>query len=116
MEWTAVTVETSNEAVDAVSNILTESGANGIQIDNAADFQGIVAGRFGKHGEIVDPAELPHRQTGAAVTGYFPPKALTADLLAQIKQRVLQLKKFGLNPAPARVSADGIKDEEWSTV
>ena len=37
-DWTAVTVETSTEAVDAVSYILTDTGAAGIQIEDAADF------------------------------------------------------------------------------
>lgn len=116
MEWTAIKVETSNEAVAAVSNILTEAGANGVQIDNAADYQKLTAGRFGKHGEIVDPATLPHQQKGAALTGYFPPHTFLPDLVPQIQQRVKQLSEFGLNPAPATVSVEGIKDEQWATV
>ncbi len=116
MEWTAIEVETSNEAVDAVANILTEAGASGVQIDNAADYAHLSAGRFGKRGEIVDPAELPHRQQGAALTGYFPPKTFVPELIPQIQQRVDQLSDYGLDPAPAKVSAAGIKDEQWSTV
>lgn len=116
MEWTAIQVETSNEAVDAVANILTEAGASGVQIDNAADYAHLSAGRFGKHGEIVDPADLPHRQQGAALTGYFPPKTFVPELIPQIQQRVDQLRDYGLDPAPAKVSAAGIKDEQWATV
>ena len=70
MDWTAVTVITSSEAVEAVSYILTNEGAQGVQIDDAADFAHLKPGKYGKHGEIVDPAEIPHRQSGAAVTGY----------------------------------------------
>lgn len=80
MDWTAVTVETSNEAVKAVSYILTDSGANGVKIDNAADFAHLKAGKYGPYGEIVDPKTLPHRQSGAAVTGYFPPKVFLPEL------------------------------------
>ena len=69
-DWTAVTVETSTEAVDAVSYILTDTGAAGIQIEDAADFAKLKPGRYGD--EIIDPSSIPHRQTGAAVTGYFP--------------------------------------------
>ncbi|EGF49049.1 hypothetical protein AAULR_12440 [Lacticaseibacillus rhamnosus MTCC 5462] len=38
-DWTALTVTTSTEAVEAVSNILMEAGAVGIQIKDAADFK-----------------------------------------------------------------------------
>lgn len=116
MEWTAITVETTNEAVDAVGNILTEAGASGIQIDNAADYQGLRAGHFGKHGEIIDPAQLPHWQSGAAVIGYFPPQTFIPEVLPQIKQKVRALASYGLNPGPAAVSSDAIKDEQWATV
>ena len=52
-DWTAVTVETSTEAVDAVSYILTDTGAAGIQIEDAADFAKLKPGRYGD--EIIDP-------------------------------------------------------------
>lgn len=38
MDWTAVKVITSSEAVEAVSYILTNEGAVGVQIDDAKDF------------------------------------------------------------------------------
>ena len=39
MEWTKVTVATVNEAVEAIANILTENGAEGIQIEDADDYE-----------------------------------------------------------------------------
>ena len=72
MDWTAVKVITSSEAVEAVSYILTNEGAVGVQIDDAKDFANLKPGRYGKYGEIIDLQEIPHRKNGAAVTGYFP--------------------------------------------
>ncbi|WP_367341740.1 50S ribosomal protein L11 methyltransferase [Limosilactobacillus sp.] len=116
MEWTAVSVITTNEAVEAVSYILTDEGANGVQIDNAADYSHIIPGKYGKYGEIVDPETLPHREHGAAVTGYFPPKTFLPELVDTIKARVKQLGTFGLDYAPGTVKSSAIKDEQWSTV
>lgn len=116
MEWTAVSVITTNEAVEAVSYILTDEGANGVQIDNAADYDHIIPGKYGKYGEIVDPKTLPHREHGAAVTGYFPPKTFLPELMDTIQTRVKQLGTFGLNYAPGTVKSSAIKDEQWSTV
>lgn len=64
MNWTAIVVETSTEAVDAVSYILTDTGATGVKIDDAADYQKLKPGKYGPYGEIVDPSTLPHREEG----------------------------------------------------
>ena len=48
MDWTAVKVITSSEAVEAVSYILTNEGAVGVQIDDAKDFANLKPGRYGK--------------------------------------------------------------------
>ena len=34
MDWTELVVETTNEAIDAVTNILMENEAGGVQIDD----------------------------------------------------------------------------------
>lgn len=114
-EWTALSVETSSEAVEAVANLLNEAGAAGVQIEDAADFQKLTAGKYGPHGEIVDPAALPHREQGAAVTGYFPPRVFGPELAQDIAQRVVQLADFGLNPGAAKVTVKDIDQRDWAT-
>lgn len=116
MDWTAVTVITSSEAVEAVSYILTNEGAQGVQIDDAADFAHLKPGRYGKHGEIVDPATIPHRKSGAAVTGYFPAKTFVPELLPTIRQRVAKLRDYGLNPGDNDVSSAVVDNQRWATV
>lgn len=116
MDWTAVTVVTSSEAVEAVSYILTDEGAQGIQIDDAADFAHLHAGRYGKYGEIIDPASIPHRQKGAAITGYFPAKVFVPEILPTIRQRVAKLKDYGLNPGEDKVSSAIVDNQKWATV
>lgn len=116
MGWTAIKVITTNEAVEAVSYILTDEGAVGVQIDDAADFQQLKPGRYGKYGEIIDPATIPHRTTGAAIIGYFPEKTFVPELVPTIKQRVAKLAQFDLDPGEGSVVADQVNDEKWSTV
>ena len=47
MDWTAIKVITSSEAVEAVSYILTDMGAQGVQIEDAADFANLHEGSMG---------------------------------------------------------------------
>ncbi|MBU7447635.1 MULTISPECIES: 50S ribosomal protein L11 methyltransferase [Lactiplantibacillus] len=112
MKWTEVTVSTSNEAVEAVSNILMEVGASGVKIDDALDYQNLKPDRYG---EIIDLDTIPHVTSGAQVSAYYPETVFVPEILPTIKQRVSQLSDFGLNPAPNEVSMTALSDEDWAT-
>ena len=116
MDWTAVKVITSSEAVEAVSYILTDMGAQGVQIEDAADFENLDEGKYGDHGEFIDPASIPHRKSGAAVSGYFPQNVFVPELLPTIHQRVAKLRDYGLNPGENDVSAATVDNQQWATV
>ncbi|KRM93768.1 50S ribosomal protein L11 [Lentilactobacillus senioris DSM 24302 = JCM 17472] len=115
MEWMQVAVRTSSEAVEAVANILMETGASGVAIEDAADFANIKAGKYGDHGEIVDPDSLKHIETGALVTAYFPESEQVEKQVPQITTRVLNLNQAGLNPGAAEVIAKPVNDTDWAT-
>ena len=112
MKWTEVTVSTSNEAVEAVSNILMEAGASGVKIDDALDYHNLKPDRYG---EIIDLDTIPHVTSGAQVSAYYPETVFVPEILPTIKQRVSQLSDFGLNPAPNEVSMTALSDEDWAT-
>lgn len=112
MKWTEVTVSTSNEAVEAVSNILMESGASGVKIDDALDYQNLKPDRYG---EIIDLATIPHITKGAKISAYYPETIFVPEIIPTIKQRVAKLAEFGLDPQPAEVSMADLSDENWAT-
>ncbi len=114
MDWMQMTVETSTAAVEAVAYQLTSHGAVGVQIDDAADFAKLSAGKYGQYGEIIDPQALPHREQGAAVTGYFPPQSFGPELKLELEAAVKKLADFGLDPAPARVTIGRLSDDDWA--
>lgn len=116
MDWTAIKVITSSEAVEAVSYILTDMGAQGVQIEDAADFANLHEGKYWDHGEFIDPSSIPHRKNGAAVSGYFPQNVFVPELLPTIHQRVAKLRDYGLNPGENDVSAAIVDNQQWATV
>lgn len=115
MQWTQVTVKTESEAVEAVSFILNDLGATGVKIEDAKDFEKLRPGKFGAHGEIIDPNDIPHLEKGAAVTAYYPQNIFVPEILPTIKQRVLALKEFGLDPGAGEVVTSAVSDENWAT-
>lgn len=116
MDWIAIKVITSSEAVEAVSYILTDMGAQGVQIEDAADFANLHEEKYGDHGEFIDPSSIPHRKNGAAVSGYFPQNVFVPELLPTIHQRVAKLRDYGLNPGENDVSAATVDNQQWATV
>ncbi|MBM7617800.1 ribosomal protein L11 methyltransferase [Weissella uvarum] len=112
MSWQAITVSTQNESVEAVSNILMEAGAEGIQIDDAADRD------FYQPGDAtvtVDWDQLPGVKEGAQVSGYFPSDVNVSELMDEIRARVQGLTAFGLDPHPGTVKQQAVQDEDWAT-
>ncbi|MCX2455607.1 50S ribosomal protein L11 methyltransferase [Lacticaseibacillus nasuensis] len=100
MDWLAITIDTSSEAVSAASNFLLTAGAEGIQIVDAAD--PVVPG-------------VPHRASGAAVTGFFAPGPHTAELVTTLQAQVAQLPQFGLALGNGTVTTSGVNEADWAT-
>lgn len=115
MDWTAVTVKTTNEAVEAVSNLLMEHGASGVQIDDQADYEQFRHVDWASKGEILNVDEIPHVQSGAHVTAYFPATVFVPEIVPEIKQQVEGLTQFGLAVEPAEVVTDKVDETNWAT-
>lgn len=115
MDWTELSIITTSEAVEAVSNILMEHGASGVSIEDAKDFEKLKPGRYGDHGEIVDPADLTHITQGAVVSAYYPNNQHIDQQAAEIAQKVRNLSKFNLNPGPAEVNITPVVNQDWQT-
>ncbi|KRN76257.1 50S ribosomal protein L11 methyltransferase [Weissella minor] len=112
MSWQEVTVTTQNEAVEAVSNILIEAGAEGVQIDDAADRDNY---QYADETVTVDWTQMPGVKTGAKVSGYFPENVHVAEILDSIRVRVQALASFGLAAEPGTVEQVAVRDEDWAT-
>ncbi|WP_057893737.1 50S ribosomal protein L11 methyltransferase [Lacticaseibacillus brantae] len=111
MEWSKISVQTSTEAVEAVSNYLMSLGAEGIQIEDAADFQNE---EFLANGVWLDPDTFAHQEEGAKVTGFFNAKTHLPELVPEIQSKVAQLADFGLDPGAGTVSVDSVADDDWA--
>lgn len=112
-DWTALTVTTSTETVEAVSNILMEAGAEGIQIKDAADFK---KATIDAHGTWFDPTTIPHLASGAQVVGYFDPATSLNEQRDHIAAQVKALKQFGLDPGAATVTLTDVRQADWANV
>ncbi|WP_283678710.1 50S ribosomal protein L11 methyltransferase [Lentilactobacillus sp. Marseille-Q4993] len=115
MQWTEVSVNTTNEAVEAVSNILMDFGAAGVNIKDADDFKNVDVEKAANEGKLIELSSIPHLKEGAIVSAYFPDDSQIEQQLNDIQKRVAKLTEYGLNPGDATVVTDSLSEHNWAT-
>lgn len=88
MEWTEIKVTTTNEASEAVTNILMEAGASGVALD---------------------------AEDAGKISAYYPETIFVPELLPQIRQRIQALPKYGLAIGAATVTTAAVDNHSWAT-
>lgn len=91
MDWIKLTVTTTNEASEAVINLLMENGAGGVKIDDSD----------------LSQVEL---------ATYFQAQAGLVELLPELEQKIAQLREFGLDPGKGTVELAELDDDSWADV
>jgi len=91
LDWIKLTVTTTNEASEAVINLLMENGAGGVEIDDSD----------------LSQVEL---------ATYFQAQAGLVELLPELEQKIAQLREFGLDPGKGTVKLAELDDDSWADV
>lgn len=112
MKWNQLSVITSSEAVEAVSSILMEAGANGVAIEDSMDLVNFESDPFG---EILDKDTFSHRKEGAEVIAYFPETLFLPEIIPSIQLKVEELASFGLDIGEHIITASEVEESDWAT-
>ncbi len=112
MKWSEVSVHTTQEAVEAVSNILHEAGASGVVIE---DPEILLREWDVSYGEIYQLSPSDYPQEGVIVKAYLPMNAHIAETVEEIKQKVFLLETFDIPIGRAEISLAEVHEEEWAT-
>lgn len=112
MKWNELSVLLASEAVEPVSNIMMESGANGVAIEDSLDLENFKSDPFG---EIIDVNEIEHIREGAIVKAYFPETIFLPEVLPTIKARINELATFGLDLGKNEVKLSEVAESDWAT-
>lgn len=112
MNWSELRVHTTNEAVEPISNILHENGANGVVIEDSMDLVQKKPSDFGEIYEL-DPAAYPVE--GVYIKAYLPINTLSEDTVNEIKQAINQLADYDIDLGRNQVTLSEVKEEDWAT-
>ena len=112
MKWSEITIHTTNEAVEPVSNILHEAGASGVVIEDPLE---LVKERENVFGEIyqLNPDDYPDE--GVYVKAYLPVNSFLGETIDAIKESINNLLQFDIDLGHNAVSISEVHEEEWAT-
>ncbi|AYC29625.1 50S ribosomal protein L11 methyltransferase [Paenisporosarcina cavernae] len=112
MKWSELSIHTTNEAIEAVSNILHEAGASGVVIEDSEDF---AKEREDMFGEIysLNPNDFPSE--GVILKAYLPMTSFLGDTVEEIKMAINNLVQYDINLGQNVVTISEVNEEEWAT-
>ena len=105
--WQELTIEVKREAEEAVSNILIDLGSQGVAIDDSADY----LGEAGPFGEVLPQVE---QLNTVGITAYYPETANLEMIRQEVKERLAQLRDFGLEIGKTQLTTQQLAEEDWA--
>lgn len=112
MKWSELSIHTTNEAVEAVSNILHEAGASGVVIEDSDE---LGREREDLFGEIysLNPDDFP--VDGVRVKAYLAETSFLLETVEEIKLAINNLTNFDIDLGHNVVSVQEVDEEDWAT-
>lgn len=112
MKWSEISIHTTNEAVEPISNILHEAGASGVVIEDPFD---LIKEREDRFGEIyqLNPDDYPDE--GVIIKAYLPLNSFLGETVEEIKEAINNLILFNIDIGKNSVSLSEVHEEEWAT-
>ncbi|KIL53423.1 50S ribosomal protein L11 methyltransferase [Jeotgalibacillus alimentarius] len=112
MKWSEISIHTTNEAIEPISNILHEAGASGVVIEDPGE---LLKDREDQFGEIYELNPEDYPDTGVMVKAYLPVNSFLAETVDGIKQEVSNLVSFNIDIGKNKVEVSEVNEEDWAT-
>ena len=112
MKWAEITIKTTTEAVEAITNILYEQNVGGVSIEDPKDF------KFQKKNEydwdFVEEEIFNSGYDGVIIKTYITEERDVTDDIKLIKEKIEGLKEFGIDVGEAIVELSQVDEEDWA--
>jgi ribosomal protein L11 methyltransferase len=111
MKWTEIRIKTTEEACDAVSEMLTTIGAGGVVIEDPNEIR--------RHLESLDSPDYADQSildplgSDVTVKAYFDQERDPGELAAEIRERLKTISRF-LYVGKGSTEYETVDDEDWS--
>lgn len=110
MSWNELVVHTTDEATEAIANILNDFGANGVVIEDPNDLTIEKRAQYGELYEL-DPTKYP--KEGVRIKAYFIHNDEWTSKKAAIQQQITALEQHGINIGANTIDVNTVVEEDW---
>ncbi|XJZ26277.1 50S ribosomal protein L11 methyltransferase [Bacillota bacterium Lsc_1132] len=112
MKWSEISIHTTNEAIEPISNILHEEGASGVVIEDPFE---LTKDREDQFGEIyqLNPDDYP--EEGVIIKAYLPVNSFLGETVEAIKDSINNLILYNIDIGINKVTISEVNEEEWAT-
>jgi len=111
MRWHEITVHTTEEAIEMISNFIHELGAGGVSIEESGTLNKERDTSLGQWYEL-PLNDIPEGR--AVIKGYFAQGTNTDEVLEQLQRSVEQLREFDIDTGEPTYEVKEVDDEDWA--
>jgi ribosomal protein L11 methyltransferase len=112
MKWHEITIHTTEEATEMISNLIHELGAGGVAIEESGTLN---KERDTTYGKLIDEPLNDIPEGRAVIQGYFDETMDMAVVMAELQERVAELEQFDIDTGSPTYSLKIVDDEDWAT-
>ncbi|WJM06767.1 50S ribosomal protein L11 methyltransferase [Paenibacillus sp. PK1-4R] len=112
MLWHELTIHTTEEAVEMISNFLHEAGAGGVSIEESGTLN---KKRDTTYGELYDVPLNDIPEGFAVIKGYFSEGTDMDALQSEVNPRIEELSEFGIDTGEVRYEKRTVDENDWAT-
>lgn len=112
MKWSEISIHTTHEAVEAISNILHEAGAGGVVIEDPND---LIKERDTLFGEVYELNPDDYPEEGVIIKAYLPVNSFLGETVEEIKQAINNLLLYDIDIGKNKITISEVNEEEWAT-
>ncbi|APO46957.1 ribosomal protein L11 methyltransferase [Paenibacillus xylanexedens] len=112
MLWHELTIHTTEEAVEMISNFLHEAGAGGVSIEESGTLN---KKRDTTYGELYDVPLNDIPEGFAVIKGYFSEGTDMVVLQSEVHPRIEELSDFGIDTGEVRYETRTVDEDDWAT-
>lgn len=112
MQWSELSIHTTQEAVEPISYILHEAGASGVVIEDPDDLKKAWDTKYGEIYEL-NPDDYP--QEGVIIKAYLPVTSSLGETIEAIKESINNLLQYEIDLGRNTFKINEVNEEEWAT-
>lgn len=111
MYWHELTIHTTEEATEMISNFLHEAGAGGVSIEESGTLN---KQRDTTYGELYDRPlnDIPEGQ--AEIKGYFADGSDLEAIKTEVAERIEELRTYEIDPGEVTLSWRRVHEDDWA--